>query len=240
VRAAACDALGELKDPRAKGDLRAAAASNDPYLQRAAARGLARLGEAEAFDILIRSLEFPSIDAFYNYGRNVPNLIAAYCGHELPEAERYDRRNWRIWFDGHRDSIDVAENAAAYDDFTEMSSAFRDSSAVVRVREHERYLGRHPRYAPARKQVAALLNTEAWKLATAPAGSPGRDTVIALAWARRAVELDPQPDIVDTLIEALLAAELRDEARGLCEEQLRKDPGNSMFPKRLEGLSQSR
>lgn len=236
VRTAACQALGEQRDPRALEPLQIAAASGDVYLQRAAAIGLARLGQVEAIDILIRSLEFPSIDAFYNYGRNVPNTIAAYCAHELPEAERYDRRNWRTWFDAHRDQIKVAENAAAYDDFTEMVAAVRDSTADVRVREHERFLERYPSYAPARKQVAALLNGEAWKLATAPSGSRNRDPATALAWARRAVALDPQPDFVDTLVEALVAGGRRGEARRICEEQLKKDPANGMFRRRLASL----
>ncbi|MBM3316163.1 HEAT repeat domain-containing protein, partial [candidate division WOR-3 bacterium] len=69
-RCAAADAMRQLQDERGIEPLRAAAQTYDVYVRRACGRALAELGQVEGIQLLIRSLSFPSIDAFYNYDRN--------------------------------------------------------------------------------------------------------------------------------------------------------------------------
>lgn len=236
VRTAAASALAGLADPRALPALREAARASDVYLQREAARGLANLGEPEGVEILIRSLAFPSIDAFYNYDRNVPNDIAVYLGHDLDEKDRYDRRRWMAWFEAHGDGVDIRANAEAHRAFRAFDATTRGLPPVERAEALETFLADHPGNRRAEDALASLLNGLAWNAVTAPRGSPGFDAEKGLAWAKRAVELHPEPNIIDTLAEAHLAAGNLDEAESVCVEMLAKKPGWKMFADRMKRI----
>lgn len=234
VRVAAADALARIGDPRSLEAFRRAARSEDAYLRRAAGKGLASLFELEGLEVLIESLEFPSIDAFYNYGTNVPNTIAGFAGIDLPEAERYDIAAWRRWFRENRESIHLHRTAPAYREFTALTAAARDLPERERIARFEAFLADFPEHEAARKALAELLNQVAWRMVTAPAGSTDRDLAAGLAYAERAVELDPEPNKIDTLAEALEASGNLAGAIRVCEEALAQDPSQEILRARLE------
>jgi hypothetical protein len=229
VRCAAAEALGNLGDARGVEPLREAAKSVDGYLQRACGRALAELGQVEGIELLIGSLSFPSIDAFHNYDRNVPNFISAYCGVDLPEPDRYVRAKWQEWFDSHRDGIDLARNAAAFRALGAVSDAVRDSSGTVQAARYADLHERFPQNERVRKALAAKLNEVAWGMVTGAKS----DVRTGLDYARRAVELDDDPNIWDTLIEAYLANGQAAQALVACRAALARHPDNRLLRERL-------
>ncbi len=236
VRCAAADGLGLLGDQRGVEPLREAAKTFDVYVQRACAKALCQLYDVEGIGMLIESMSFPSIDAFYNYDRNVPNYVSAYAGFDLPDSERYVQVKWRQWFKVHRDSINIRYNADAYRAWTSLADSLRDLPDSAQVARYEAFLARFPDYDRARKELAGKLNGIAWNFATAPKGTRGSDPELALKYARRAVELSDDPNIWDTLVEAYLANGLRDEALRVCRESLEKHPNDGTLKGRLKQL----
>ncbi|MFO7651276.1 MAG: HEAT repeat domain-containing protein [bacterium] len=234
VKCAAAAALGELGDERAVEPLREAARTIDVYLQRACGKSLCLLGQKDGLALLVASLQFPSIDAFENYDRNVPNTIAAFAGFDLPEAERYVQANWERALARRGDSIDIRANAAAYRAYLKQGSALRDRPDSVQVRLYEEFLAAHPTHSRARREFAGKLNGLAWTMVTAPAGSPARDVELGLRYARRAIELSADANTWDTLIEALIQADRLAEAKVESEKALVAFPGNAMLAGRLE------
>ncbi len=234
VRVAAAEALGYLQEQRAVELLKDAAESYDVYLKRAAAKSLGELGEIEGIEILIDSLSFPSIDAFFNYDRNIPNYISAYAGHDLNEDERYDREKWRQWFQKSKDQIDLKENVKAYRAYQDTAKAVRDITIKRKIEKYEAFLSNFPDYNRARKALAKILNEAAWKMVTAPENSKDHDPETGLKYALRAVELEPHINYIDTLAEAYLAAGKTAEAEELCLEMLEKHPDEKMFQDRLD------
>ncbi len=224
----------------------------DVYLQRACARALCALYQVEGIDLLIRSMSFPSIDAFYNYDRNVPNYISTFAGFDLPDSERYVQAKWQAWFDTHRDSINIKFNADAYKAWTSLSDSLRDVPDTAQIPRYEGFLRRFPTYERAKKELAGKLNGIAWNLATEPlkAGDsrserlrPTRRGTVpvftaarALKYALRAVELSDDPNIWDTLIEAYLANGKKAEALRVCKEALAKHPDEQVLKNRLAQL----
>ena len=130
---AAADGVAYGLDTAAVGILREVAASCDVYLQRAAGKALAELGYVEGIDLLIKSLSFPSIDAFVNYDRNVPNSIAAYANFDLPESLRYESQAWRRWFDQNRSRIDLRPNVQAYRSLTMLEDSLRGAPDAQQI-----------------------------------------------------------------------------------------------------------
>ena len=240
VRVAAANSLAALNDPRALEPFRAASKSPDAYLQRAAGKGLANLGEVEGIEVLIRSLSFPSIDAFFNYNYNVTNFIAAYSGHDFPDPQRFDQDTWDQWFRENRDKIDVKANVAAYRPFTELQRAVQGLPPGEQAARFEAFLAKFPKHEASRKVFAQQLNGWAWQMVTAPAGSAARDPATGLRYALRAVELDPEPAILDTLAEAYEANGQADKALALCREALKKHPADKMFLDRIAKLEKGR
>lgn len=168
VRCAAADGLGNLGDPRAVEPLRNAAKTYDVYVQRACGRALCALYQVEGIDLLIKTMSFPSIDAFFNYDRNVPNYVSTFAGFDLPDSERYVQSKWQAWFDTHRDSINIKFNADAYKAWTSLSDSLRDAPDTAQVARYEAFLVRFPGYQRAKAELAGKLNGIAWNLATAP------------------------------------------------------------------------
>jgi hypothetical protein len=236
VRCAAADAIGNIGEPAGVEPLRKAAQTYDVYVQRACGRALCGLGQVEGIQLLINSMSFPSIDAFYNYDRNVPNYVSAFAGFDLPDSERYVQAKWQTWFDTHRDSIHVKFNADAYKAWTTLSDSLRDAPETAQVRRYEAFLLRFPSYDRAKKELAGKLNGIAWNLATAPKGTKGRDEKLALKYAQRAVELSDDPNTWDTLIEAYLANGMKADALRVCREALARHPDESMLKERLAKL----
>jgi tetratricopeptide (TPR) repeat protein len=230
VRCAAADAMRQLQDARGIEPLRAAAQTYDVYVRRACGRALAELGQVEGIQLLISSLSFPSIDAFYNYDRNVPNYVSAYCGLDLPDPDRYVQAKWQEWFDAHRDSIDLGQNVAAFRSFTAVSDSVRDSSGMVQAARYAALNERFPQSERIRKALAAKLNEVAWGMVTGVKS----DVRTGLDYARRAVELDPDPNYWDTLIEAYLANGRKAQALVTCQAALARYPDNQMLKDRLK------
>lgn len=233
---AAADGVAYGQDTAAVGILRDVGESYDVYLQRAAGKALAELGCVEGIDLLIKSLSFPSIDAFVNYDRNIPNSIAAYANFDLPENLRYDPQAWRGWFDRNRSRIDLRSNVEAYRALTILEDSLRSAPDTQQIQGYEKLLRRHPRYQRIGKTLAAKLNGIAWNMVTAAKTSKERNPKQGLNYARRAVELVKDPNYWDTLIEALLANGRTAEARKITRDAIEKYPGNALFTDRLKKL----
>jgi tetratricopeptide (TPR) repeat protein len=240
VRVTAAGGLGELRDPRAIGPLREAAKSYDVYVQRAAGRALAELNQVEGIGILIESLSFPSIDAFFNYDKNVPNYVAAYSNHDFPESERYDQERWRAWFRENRDKIDIKGSVEAYRALSAQEESLRTASPETQITIYEDLHRTYPDYVRIRKALATKLNEVAWGMVTAPAASPERNLSEGLKHARRAVELEPEANYYDTLIEAYMANGQPDEALAVCREALRRYPGEKMLQDRMKACEKAK
>ena len=205
----------------------------DVYVQRACGKALCALYQVEGIDLLIKSMSFPSIDAFYNYGLNVPNYISTFAGFDLPDSERYVQAKWQAWFDTHRDSINIKFNADAYKVWTNLTELLRDVPDTAQIPRYEAFLERFPSYERAKKELAGKLNGIAWNLATAPKSASGS---LALKYALRATELSEDPNIWDTLIEAYLANGMKTEALRVCREALAKHPDEQILKDRLAQL----
>jgi HEAT repeat protein len=231
---AAADGVAYRQDTAAVNILREVAESYDVYLQRAAGKALAELGHVEGIDLLIKSLSFPSIDAFVNYDRNVPNSIAAYANFDLPESLRYEPKAWREWFDQNRSRIDISANARAYRALTMLEDSLRSAPDTQQIQGYEELLRRHPRYRRIGKTLAAKLNGIAWNMVTSASVSKVHNPKQGLSYARRAVELVEDPNYWDTLIEALLANGMNDEARRITQDAMKRYPGNALFSDRLK------
>ncbi len=249
VRCAAADALGNLGDPRAVEPLRNAAKTYDVYVQRACGKALCALYQVEGIDLLIKSMSFPSIDAFYNYDRNVPNYVSTFAGFDLPDSERYLQAKWQAWFDTHRDSIDIKFNADAYKAWTNLSDSLRDAPDTAQVARYEAFLVRFPGYQRAKAELAGKLNGMAWNLATAPKTrditqsrrgigivSQVSEVSLALKYALRATELSDDVNIWDTVIEAYLANGMKADALRVCNEALARYPNEQILKDRLHHL----
>jgi hypothetical protein len=219
------------------------------YLQRACGRALCALYQVEGIDLLIKSMSFPSIDAFYNYDRNVPNYVSTFAGFDLPDSERYVQAKWQAWFDTHRDSINIRFNADAYKAWTNLTDSLRDLADTAQVARYEAFLKRFPSYDRAKKELAGKLNGIAWNLATGPKTrditqsrrgvgivSQVSDVKLALKYALRAVELSDDVNIWDTVIEAYLANGMKADALRVCREKLAKHPTEQILKDRLAAL----
>jgi len=236
VRCAAADAMGNLGNPDAGEYLREAAKSPDVYLQRACGKALCQLYQVEGLELLIQSLSFPSIDAFYNYDRNVPNYISTFAGFDLPDPERYDQTKWQEWFRTHKDSVDIKANADAFRAYTAMADSVQGEPDSVQVPRYEAFLVRFPKHIRARAELAGKLNSLAWAMATAAKGTPTYHPALAIKYAQRAVELAPDANNYDTLIEALLASGRKEDALRATQDALKKHPNEQMLKDRLRAL----
>jgi hypothetical protein len=236
VRCAAADAMANLGDQRAVEPLRSAAKTYDVYVQRACGKALCALYQVDGIGLLVKSMSFPSIDAFYNYDRNVPNYVSTFAGFDLPDSERYVQAKWQAWFDTHRDSINIKFNAGAYKAWTNLGDSLRDVPDTAQIPLYEAFLKRFPSYDRAKKELAGKLNGIAWNLATAPKGSKGSDPRLALRYALRAVELSDDPNIWDTLIETYLANGRKADALRVCKDALARHPNEQVLKDRLVQL----
>lgn len=233
VRVAAADAIARLGYADALETLRHCAQTDDVYLQRAIAKALCELGDVEGIGMLIESLTFPSIDAFYNYDYNVPNFISTYSGHDFPDPDRYDQQKWREWFAANKDKIDLKGNIAASRAYTALTESLRGASDSTMIVMMEAFLSAHPKHRNAASTLATQLNRIAWDMATAPKDNPRYNPTKAIEYSKRACELAPDPNYWDTYAEALFARGKYAESAKVCEEQLKRSPGNKMFVDRL-------
>jgi hypothetical protein len=236
VRCAAADAIGNVGEPAGVEPLRRAAKTVDVYLQRACGRALCALYQVEGIELLIKTMSFPSIDAFYNYDRNVPNYVSAFAGINLPDSERYVQAKWQAWYDGHRDSINIKATADAFKAWTALTDSLRGEADSVQVSRYEAFLKRFPDYGRARAELAGKLNGLAWSMVTAAKGTPGYNPKLGLEYALRAVELLPDANAYDTAIEAYLANGMKSDALRICREALAKFPDEKMLQDRLAHL----
>ena len=235
VRCAAADAMGNLGNPDAVEYLREAAKTYDVYVQRACGKALCQLYQVEGIQLLISSLSFPSIDACYNYDRNVPNSISAYAGFDLPDTERYDQAHWQKWFDTHKGAIDIKANADAFRAYTAMTDSVRGEPDSIQLPRYEAFLVRFPNHTRARAELAGMLNGLAWAMVTT---TLDRDAKKGLVYAQRAAELSDDPNIWDTLIEAYLANGMKQDALRATEEALRRHSDEPMLKDRLKKLKE--
>jgi HEAT repeat protein len=233
VRCAAALALGHLEATEALEPLREAARSEDLYLRRAAAEALLQLGEIEGLEILIDSLAFPSIDAFYNGDHNLPNLIAAYAGQDLPEDRRYDAAAWKSWLERNRESIDLQRTVAQKRALDELEESLRARPLDERIAALESHVAEHPADPRAQRILARLHDQAARARVYAPQESARFDAQGALEHARRAMELDPRREYAETLAEAYLVAGEIDRAEELCRRLLERFPEDEEARERL-------
>ncbi|MCD6328815.1 MAG: HEAT repeat domain-containing protein, partial [Candidatus Cloacimonetes bacterium] len=232
VRVEAAKVFGKLKEERAANLLREASQSFDAYLQRAAGKSLAELGYIEGIDILIKSLSFPSIDAFDNYNYNVPNFISMYSGFDLPESGRYDQQKWREWFDENKMQINIQENLKNLDEYHVLQDSIAQFEELEKIQPLEIFLVSHQNFIKAKKDLAQILNSVAWKMVTASEGSKKYNLQNGLEYAKRCVELDPQLNYIDTLAEAYYQNRDYMNALKICNDILEDHPKEMMFLKR--------
>ena len=232
VRVEAAEVFGKLKDERAVPLLTKASQSFDVYLQRAAGKSLAELGYIEGIDILIKSLSFPSIDAFENYNYNVPNFISMYSGFDLPESKRYDQQKWREWFDENKFQINIQENLKNLDEYNALQDSIVQLEEQEKIQPFEIFLASHQNFIKARKDLAYILNSVAWEMVTAPEGSKKYDLQNGLEYAKRCVELDPQLNYIDTLAESYYLNGDYVNALKICDEIIEDNPNETMFLER--------
>jgi hypothetical protein len=141
-----------------------------------------------------------------------------------------------VWYDTHRDSINIKFNADAYKAWTSLADSLRDVPDTAQVTHYGAFLVRFPGYKRAKAELASKLNGIAWNLATAPKGSKGSDPKLALKYALRAVELSDDANIWDTVIEAYLANGMKSDALRVCREELAKHPDDPVLKDRLAKL----
>ncbi len=233
VQVEAAESLGRLKESRAVTLLREAAGTYDVYLQRAASKALAEMGYIEGIEMLIKSLSFPSIDAFENYNYNVPNVIAMYAGYDLPESERYDQQKWMDWFQSHKDSINIIKNLEIIEKYHSLQDSISELNDEDKLPYFIKFQQTYPDFMKVRKDLAALLNRIAWEKVTSPEGSQKYDPVKGLEFAKLCVQLDDQLNYIDTLAEAQLVNGNVLEAKRICEKVLSANSGDKMFLDRL-------
>ena len=234
VRVAAAESIGYLQDERGIDVLRNAAKSYDVYLQRAAGTALCDLYQVEGIGILIESLTFPSIDAFYNYARNVPNTIASYSGYDFDGDERYSQDKWREWFKENKDKIDLKTNVDSFRAYSKINKSLADVSEIEAIELLENFLKDYPDFEKAKIDLAGKLNGVAWNMVTAPEDSKDYNLEQGLKYALRAVELTSDPNYIDTLAEAYMANGQIDEAIKICEDMIAQGKNVNMFKERLE------
>ena len=165
---------------------------------------------------------------------NVPNFLESFTGHEFPEKERYKQSKWLAWFEKNRDTLDLKANIASAKAFDALEKELADVQGEKRIERLEAFLAKHGKNRRAEKVLARVLNQVAWDKVTAPKGSEKFDAAVGLKYAKRCVELDPHPNYVDTLAEALLASGKIEESAELCRKMLKEHPKERMFLDRLE------
>jgi hypothetical protein len=236
VKVAAASAIGSLQMFDGKDLVKTASQSDDIYLRRAGAQAMCDLYDVDGIKVLIDSLDFPSIDAFFNYNVNVPNSIATYSGHNFSEAERYDQSLWVKWFDENRDKIDIKANADAFIAYRLLAFDISTLNEEEKIAQYEKFLIQYPNHTQVKNELAAILNSLAWNMVTATEDSKIYNPKQGLEYAKRCVELDPQVNNVDTLIEAYIRNGMIEDAKRECEKWLVKFPGDGMLLGRLESL----
>lgn len=82
----------------------------DVYVQRAASRALIVNGRKDAVPVFVETLKFPSIDTFENYGRELANELACFCGVDFPKEMRYDHLTWKTWWEENGPDVDLLRN----------------------------------------------------------------------------------------------------------------------------------
>ena len=238
VRVEAAKTFSKLKVQNAIPLLKKAAQSYDVYLQRAAGKALAELGDVEGIEVLINSLSFPSIDAFENYNRNVSNDIAMYAGFDLPDSERYNQQKWIEWFSIHKSSIDIKKNITTLDQYNALQDSIAQDNQEDKIIPLKQFIESYPDFYKAKKDLARILNSVAWSMVTTPAGAENYNPEKGLEYAQLCVELDPQMNYIDTLAEAQLVNGNIDEAKKICEKMLSDHPDEKMFLDRLRRCSE--
>ena len=232
VKVAAASGLGSLGNQDAVDLLKSTTKSDDVYLRRAAGMALAELYQVEGIEVLINSLTFPSIDAFFNYNYNVPNFISNYSGFNPTEEERYNQQVWVDWFAVNRDKIDIKSNVNAYNEYRELQGKIAADTDSEKIRKLEEFLVKYPNHNGAGQFLASELNRIAWYMVTDAKGTPDWNPRQAVKYAERAVELVQEINYIDTLAEAYLADGKLAESKKICE----KYPDNNMFKDRLERI----
>jgi len=234
VKVAAANGLGSLGNPDAVDILQDAAQSDDVYLQRAAGKALAELYQVEGIEILIKSLTFPSIDAFNNYNYNVPNFIANYSGFDFSEKERYNQKKWLDWYGENKGKIDIKSNVNAYHEYRDLQGEIAAEPDSEKINKLEEFLKKYPNHSGAGQLLVSELNRIAWYMVTDAKGTPDWNPPQAVIYAKRAVELVQEINYIDTLAEAYLADGRIEESKKICE----KYPDNKMFTERLERIKE--
>jgi hypothetical protein len=229
VKVAAAEGIGYLQNREGFELLRKYSKSNDYYVQRACARSMCDLYDLDGIEILMKSLDFPSIDAFFNYNRNVPNNISAYTGHDFTEAERYDQNLWMTWLKENRDKIDIKKNADDFVSFRHLETDTQNLDQDDQIAPYEEFLKQHPDNVKAKLGLVEKLNGSAWTMITAAKDSDKYNPEKGLEYALRCVELDNQLGNVDTLIEAYIVLNRLDDAMAIINKYLETNPGNGQL-----------
>jgi tetratricopeptide (TPR) repeat protein len=80
------------------------------YVVRAAAKALILNGEKGAIPRLIKTLQYPSIDTFEYYDREIVKDLAFYCGVDFSGEDRYAFSTWNRWWSENGSQVNLKLN----------------------------------------------------------------------------------------------------------------------------------
>ncbi len=234
VRMAAASALAAFEKNEAVALLRGLSHDESPYVKKTAGESLLKLGQREGALPMIEYLRFYALDTSSdNYGSNIGAVLTEYANVDF--GRNYDQ--WITWYKKNGRSFDLKKNLQAREQYRKALKHRRNGNQKDMMIAFEEALEENPDYLKAKIDYASVLNNKAWNLVTSPEND--HDLTRGLELARRCVELDPQPNYLDTLAEACYQNGLFQEAFEYQKKALDKDENNSEFLKRLNKIRKS-
>jgi HEAT repeat protein len=85
---------------------------NSVYVRRAAAKALILNNHKKGIPVLIRTLQFPSIDTFEHYDHELAKDLAYFTGVDFPENQRYQYLTWQNWWQKNSSELNLKQNLA--------------------------------------------------------------------------------------------------------------------------------
>ena len=215
--------------------LRKAGTSDNPYIRKAAGSALSNLGFRDGVKLLIDYLGYRALDTSSdNYGSNMGAVLLEITNMDF----KRDQTAWLEWFAARGDTFSIGANLKARKAYYEAKNHRSDGNSELAEASYKTALTSNPEYLAARRDYALWLNQRAWNMVTGP--DTNRDPDQALTWAEQAVELDEQPDYLDTLAEVWFQKGNRSAAIKFQSKAVKAAPDNAELKQRLERFKSDR
>ena len=111
------------------------------YVRREAARVSAFNGNRNGIPVLIKSLQFPSIDIYEHYDHEIAKDLAYLCGVDFPDNKRYQYETWQRWWTQNGAKVNVIENLETME---QIQAAFRQPNIEKGLQIFQELLTAHP------------------------------------------------------------------------------------------------